>query len=203
MFMNAKLLLVPMVALIGQLTVLGQAKVGQPAPDFAGADVNGRTHRLSDYRGKIVVIEAYNPECPFSGNHYKTGAMQALQGNVITKGVVWLVVNSSPAGSPAYRKPDAARKEFADLGMKASALIDDSTGAIGKRYGLQTTPQAVVIDQQGVVAYAGAIDDRAVSSGDPRTARNYVRQAIEALIAGKPVPVGETKPYGSSIKYAN
>jgi peroxiredoxin len=189
-------------ALAVPLILLSDVKVGQPAPDFSGTDIQGKTHRLSDYRGKIVVIEAFNPDCPFCANHYKTGAMQALQGSVVTKGVVWLVVNSNHPGSPAHRRPDAARKEFTQLGIKATAWLDDSSGAIGKKYGLKTTPHLVVIDQQGLVAYQGAIDDRPASSGDPRTAKNYVRLAIEALMSGKPVPVAETKPYGCGVKYA-
>lgn len=188
--------------LAAPLVLLGDVKVGQPAPDFSGTDIQGKAHRLSDYRGKVVVIEAYNADCPFCANHYKSGAMQALQGSVVTKGVIWLVVNSTHTSNPSYRKPDAARREFAQFGMKASAWLDDHTGAIGKKYGLKTTPHFVVIDQQGLVAYQGAIDDRPASSGDPRTARNYVRQAIEALISGKPVPVAETKPYGCGVKYA-
>ena len=188
---------------VAQSILHGDVRVGQPAPDFSGTDIQGKVHRLSNYRGKVVVIEAYNADCPFCANHYKSGAMQALQASVVSKGVVWLLVNSTHSGNPSYRAPEAARKEFAASGIKASAWIDDSSGAIGKRLGLKTTPHLVVIDQQGLVAYQGAIDDRAASSGDPRTARNYVRQAIESLIAGKPVPVAETKPYGCSVKYAD
>jgi len=184
------------------LVLVVDVKVGQPAPDFTGTDIQGKTHRLSDYRGKVVVIEAYNADCPFCANHYKTGAMQALQGSVVTKGVVWLVVNSTHSSNPSYRTPEVARNEYSQQGMKATAWIDDHSGVIGKKLGLKTTPHFVVIDQQGLIAYQGAVDDRPASSGDPRTARNYVRQAIEALISGKPVPVAETKPYGCGVKYA-
>lgn len=201
--MNLKSWSVSAAVFLAGLSVWAEALVGQSAPDFAATDINGRAHRLSEYRGKVVVIEAYNPDCPFCANHYKTGAMQALQGNVVGKGVIWLVVNSAPTGSAAYRQPSLARKEFTELGMKATAMLDDHTGAVGKKLGLRTTPQLVVIDQQGVVAYQGAIDDRPASSGDPRTARNYVRQAVEALLAGKPVPAAEAKPYGTAINYAN
>lgn len=196
--------LIPMLAgfLVAQSIVFADVKIGQPAPDFSGTDIQGKVHRLSDYRGKVVVIEAYNLDCPFCANHYKSGAMQALQSSVVSKGVVWLVVNSTDSGNPSYRKPDAARKEFAATGIKATAWIDDNSGAIGRKYGLKTTPHLVVINQQGLVAYQGAIDDRPASSGDPRTARNYVRQAIESLMAGKPVPTAETKPYGCNVKYA-
>ncbi|NLH72847.1 MAG: redoxin domain-containing protein [Verrucomicrobia bacterium] len=181
---------------------LGDAKVGQPAPDFTGTDINGKTHKLSDYKGKIVVLEAYNSDCPFCANHYKTGAMQGLQQSAVSKGVVWLIVNSVNAKHPSYRKPEAARKEFADFGIKATAWIDDNSGTIGKLYGMKTTPHMFVINQQGVLVYQGAIDDRPASSGDPRTARNFVKAAIESLLVGKPVPTPETQPYGCGVKYA-
>ncbi len=182
--------------------VLGQATVGQPAPDFTGTDINGRTHRLSDYRGKIVVLEAYNYDCPFCANHYKTRAMQGLQEATVSKGVIWLVVNSTHTSNPSYRKPEDARKEFAQVGMKATAWIDDNSGAIGKRYGMKTTPHLFVINKDGALAYQGAIDDRPADNGDPRTARNYVKAAIESLLVGRPVPTPETRPYGCTVKYA-
>jgi len=188
--------------LAAQALVLAEAKVGQPAPDFVGTDINGRTHRLSDYRGKIVVLEAYNLDCPFCANHYKSGAMQELQAAAVSKGIVWLVVNSVNAGNPSYRNAAAARKEFAELKIKATAWLDDHSGEIGKKLGMKTTPHLFVVNQQGVLAYQGAIDDRAESSGNPRTARNYVKAAIEALLSGKAVPVAESKPYGCSVKYA-
>lgn len=181
---------------------LADVKVGGPAPDFTAGDLQGKTHRLSDYRGKIVVLEAYNLDCPFCANHYKSGAMQALQAAVTSKGGVWLVVNSTSAGNPSHRTPEAARKEFAAQGMKATAWLDDTSGALGKLYGMKSTPHMFVVDPKGVLAYQGAIDDRAASTGDPRTARNYVKQTVEALMAGKPAPVGETKPYGCGVKYA-
>lgn len=174
---------------------------GRPAPDFAAADVHGKTHRLGDFRGKIVVLEAYNLDCPFSANHYKTGAMQDLQEWAAQRGVVWLVVNSVHRNHPSHRTPEKALQEFAKLKMKAAAWLDDASGAVGKAYGLKTTPHVVVIAANGVVAYDGAIDDRPQSGGDPRQARNYAREALEALLAGKDVSVKSTKPYGCSVKY--
>ncbi|HNQ91220.1 MAG TPA: redoxin domain-containing protein [Verrucomicrobiota bacterium] len=205
--MKAKLMWVVqaclMAAVVGSVSVWGQAKVGQSAPDFSATDINGRVHRLGDYRGKIVVLEAYNLDCPACANHYRSGSIQALQGNSVNRGVVWLLVNSAPVGSASYRKPEAARKEFADNGIRATAWIDDHAGALGRLYGMKTTPHLFVIDQQGLLAYQGAIDDRPGTTGDPRTARNYVKQAVESLLAGKAVPVAESTPYGSPIKYAN
>lgn len=179
-----------------------EVRIGAPAPDFTARDINGKVHRLSDYRGKVVVLEAYNLDCPFCANHYKTGSMQSLQDAVTSKGGVWLVVNSTHKGNPSYRTPEAARKEFSSLGIKATAWVDDSDGKVGKLYGMKTTPHMFVIDPAGNLAYQGAIDDRPATTGDPRTARNYVKLAVEALLAGKAVPIAETKPYGCSVKYA-
>ncbi len=190
------------VLLAGTVLALADATVGQPAPSFLINDVHNRTHQSSDYKGKIVVIESINLDCPFSRNHYKTGAMQALQGEAAGKGVVWLVVNSSNPRSASYRTDAAAKKEFAEQKIKAAGYINDSNGKIGKSYGLQTTPHLVVIDPKGIVAYSGAIDDQADSEADPRKAKtNYVREAIDSLSKGEPVKEPRTKPYGCGIKY--
>lgn len=188
-------------ALLSAGAVGRAAEVGQPAPDFTATDIEGKTHKLSDYKGKIVVLESYNLDCPFVANHYKTGAMQELQGELTAKGVVWFVVNSVNPKHASYRPPEKAREEWAAQKMKATAWLDDSSGKIGRAYGMKTTPHMFVIAKDGTLAYAGAIDDRPASEGDPRTARNYVREAVEALLAGKPVPVAQTKPYGCGVKY--
>jgi peroxiredoxin len=185
------------------LSVHAEVEIGKPAPDFTVKDIHGKSHQLSEYQGKIVVLEAYNLDCPFCANHFKTGAMQELQGDLTGKGVVWLVVNSTHRGSETYRDPASARKEFAQQKMKATAWIDDSSGQLGKKYGMKTTPHMFVIDQNGVLAYQGAIDDRPTDSGDPRKARNYVREAVGKLLSGAKVTVTQTKPYGCGIKYAN
>jgi peroxiredoxin len=182
---------------------IAEVKIGKPAPDFAVKDINGKTQRLSDYQGKIVVIEAINLDSPFCANQYASGAMQSLQAAVTSKGGVWLIVSTALPGQPGHRTPEAARKEFAARNIKATAWLDDATGVLTRLYGIQTTPQAFVVDGQGLMAYQGAIDDRPSASGDPRTARNHVKQAVEALMAGKPVPVPETKPYGTQVKSAN
>jgi len=179
------------------------AEVGKPAPEFTATDINGQTHKLSDYQGKIVVLESYNQDCPFCHNHYRTGAMQELQRELTAKGVVWLVVNSVSPNYPSHRSPEAARKEWASQKINATAWLDDSSGAIGKAYGMRTTPDMFVVDRAGVLVYAGAIDDRPATSGDPRTARNYVRDAVERLQAGETVAVTQTKPYGCGVKYGS
>ncbi|MCX7872267.1 MAG: redoxin domain-containing protein [Verrucomicrobiae bacterium] len=189
------------ITLLATSLAFGEAVVGKPAPDFEAKDINGNTHRLSDYKGKLVVIEAYNLDCPFCANHFKTGAMQELQGWATEQGVVWLVVNSVNKNHPSYRTPEKAKQEFEAQKMKATAWIDDSDGKLGKAYGLKTTPHMVVIGKDGIVAYNGAIDDRPSSSGDPRTARNYIKEAIQSLLSGNQVAVKQTKPYGCGVKY--
>ena len=170
------------------------AEIGKLAPDFTGTDITGKTLKLSDYKGKIVVLEAYNLDCPYCANHFKTGAMQELEGELANKGVVWLMVNSVHAKHPSYRDAAAAKREWAANRIQATAWLDDNSGAIGKAYGMKTTPHLFVINKDGVVVYQGAIDDRPATGGDPRTARNYVKEAVNALLAGKPVSVAQTNP---------
>jgi peroxiredoxin len=191
-------------ALIGLTSVaFAAAEVGKPAPDFTATDINGKTIHLSDYRGKIVVLESYNLDCPFCHNHYRTGAMQQLQRDLAAKEVVWLIVNSVNPNNSSYRTPDQARKEEAAEKMKITAWIEDSSGKVGKEYGMRTTPHMFVVDKDGVLVYDGAIDDRPSPSGDPRTAHNYVKAAVDQLLAGEKVTVSETKPYGCSVKYGS
>jgi peroxiredoxin len=193
-------------ALFAALTLASAAlavETGKPAPDFMGTDINGKTVKLSDYKGKIVVIESYNSDCPFCNNQYKTGAMQELQQGLAAKGVVWLLVNSVNSNNPSHRTADQAKQEIADKKIITTAWIDDSSGAVGHLYGMKTTPHMFVVDKTGTLVYDGAIDNKPDPMHDPRTARNYVREAMDALIAGKPVPVAQTKPYGCGVKYAN
>ena len=191
-------------ALLGLVsTALAAAEVGKPAPDFTATDINGQTHKLSDYKGKIVILESYNLDCPFCRNHYQTGAMQELQRDLAAKGVVWLIVNSVSPKHPSHRTAEAARKEWASQKMSATAWLDDSSGEVGKAYGMRTTPHMFVIDSKGVLAYEGAIDDRPAADGDPRAARNYVREAVQKLQAGNKLVVSQTKPYGCGVKYGS
>ena len=178
-------------------------ETGKPAPDFTGTDINGKAVRLSDYAGRIVIIESYNSDCPYCQNHYKTGAMQALQKELADKGVVWLLVNSVNPKNMSHRTPEQARKEITDEKMDVTAWIDDSAGVIGHLYGMLTTPHMFVINKDGTLAYDGAIDDQPDPTHDPTKARNYVREAANNLLAGKTIAVSETKPYGCSVKYAD
>ena len=186
------------------LTMAAQAvEIGKPAPDFTATDINGKTVKLSDYKGKIVVLESYNSDCPYCLNQYKTGAMQALQRDLAAKGAVWLLVNSVNPKNFSHRTPEQARQEMAAEKMNVTAWIDDSSGAVGHLYDMKTTPHMFVIDKSGTLVYDGAIDNQPDPFHDPSTAQNYVSQAVVALLAGKPVTISETKPYGCSVKYAD
>ena len=178
-------------------------EIGKPAPDFTGTDINGKAVKLSDYKGKIVVIESYNSDCPFCHNQYRTGAMQELQRDLAAKGVVWLVVDSVNKNNFSYRTPEQARQEWADEKIAATAWIDDHTGVIGHLYEMKTTPHCFVVAADGTLVYDGAIDNRPTPFGDPRRANNYVRAAVDDLLAGKPVEVSQTKPYGCGVHYAD
>ena len=195
--------LTALLAAMALATATFAVEIGKPAPDFTGTHINGKTIKLSDYRGKIVVIESYNSDCPFCRNHYKTGAMQELQKNLEAKGVVWLIVDSVSKDNFSYRTPAQAQKEMADQKMHVTAWLDDSSGAIGHLYGMKTTPHMFVIAADGTLAYDGAIDNRPAPFGDPRTAKNYVSAAVDELLAGKPVAVSQTKSYGCAVHYAD
>ncbi len=172
---------------------LEPAAVGKPAPDWTAVDETGATHALSQYRGKAVVLEWTNPDCPFVERHYSADTMEKLAAALGAREVVWLAVNSTH-----YNTPDDTRKWKAEQGF-AYPTLQDPDGALGHAYGARTTPHLFVIDAQGVLRYAGAIDDD--PSGRSKSPKNYVGNAVEALLAsGAPDP-SETKPYGCSVKY--
>jgi len=129
--------------------------------------------------------------------------MQELQAWATSKGVVWLLVDSAGKRSGSYRDPAAAKKEWDELKIKASAWIDDHEGRLGRLYGMKTTPHMFVIDKNGTLVYQGAIDDRPEPEGDPRKARNYVRETITRLLAGEKIEVANTKSYGCGVKYSD
>ena len=193
---------VAVLALFGLVSgAFAAAEIGRPAPDFTGTDINGKAIKLSDYKGRIVVLESCNLDCPFCANHFRTGAMQELQKEMTAKGVVWLMVNSVNPHNSSHRTPEQARAEWEKEKMNATAWLDDSSGAIGKAYGMRTTPHMFVIDKGGTLVYQGAIDNEPTPNHDPRQARNYVREAVSKIQAGEKVVVTETKPYGCGVKY--
>lgn len=179
------------------------ATVGQPAPDFTATDINGVTHSLSDFEGKTVVLEWTNPECPYVVKHYKSGNMQSLQEKWTDQGVVWIRINSGAPGNQGHLTPDQANELAAENNVEATATILDENGDVGQLYDAKTTPHMYVINPEGTLVYAGAIDS--INSFDPadiEDATNYVDQALQAVMNNQPVETANTRPYGCSVKYA-
>lgn len=177
-------------------------KIGAMAPPIEAKDTKGQAIKLSDYLGKLVVLEWTNNGCPFVQKHYGANNMQALQKKYTDQGVVWISIVSSAPGKEGHVTPAEADKITADAGATITAKILDESGAIGHAYDAKTTPHMFVIDREGKIAYMGAIDNE--PSPDPASiqgANNYVAAALDALIAGRPVETPETKPYGCGVKY--
>lgn len=180
-----------------------QAVVGQPAPAFSMKDLQGRTVALADFKGKHVVLEWVNPGCPFVQKHYNSGNMPATQKSAIDKGVVWLSVSSTSRDAGDYQPPAELAAWLKSKNAVATATLDDAGGKLGRAYGARTTPHMYVIDPQGRLVYAGAIDSKpSASVSDIKTATNYVNQALAEALAGKAVSQPQTTAYGCSIKYA-
>ena len=177
-------------------------RVGDPAPDFTGKDSQGQTIRLSEYRGKYVVLEWTNNGCPYTRKHYNSGNMQALQKEWTAKGVVWLTILSSAPGAQGYMTAPDENAYMARVHAAPTAAILDPTGAIGHEFEAKTTPDMYVIDPSGKVIYSGAIDNRPTTDpSDVQGATNYVSDALSEAMAGQPVAVSYTRPYGCSVKY--
>jgi peroxiredoxin len=175
---------------------------GTAAPDFSVADANGKTVKLSDYKGKFVVLEWTNPDCPFVRAQYGADAMQALQKEAGGKDVVWLTVNSTNKASSEFKTGAQMNQWMKDKGAQQKAILIDANSDAGRAYDAKTTPHMFVVDPKGTVVYAGAIDDkRSARESDRKTANNYVRAALNEATAGKPVTVANTTPYGCSVKY--
>ena len=179
--------------------------VGQPAPDFSLTDLDGRAHKLSDYRGKTVVLEWVNQECPFVVKHYdKSGNMPATQKFAQDQGVVWLSINSGHPGAQGDFDKAKVEAWMKKTGATPSAYFRDQTGKVGKLYDARTTPHMFVINSDGVLVYAGGIDDiRSANPKDIGKATNFVKAALTDLKAGRDVAAKTSQPYGCSVKYAN
>lgn len=186
-----------LLALLAPLAALAEVEIGKPAPDFTLSTVNGKTVRLADLKGKVVVLEWFNPTCPYSGvKFYQSGKMQEIQRKAAEQGAVWITVNTGKAQSVA----DLAK--LAGSWKIPSTLAVDPDGTVGRAYGAKTTPHCFVINAEGVLVYKGAIDN----NPSPKTAeqanhRNHVLAAIEELKAGKTVSQPASKPYGCGVKY--
>jgi peroxiredoxin len=176
---------------------------GQPAPEFVAKDTAGREVTLTSFKGKTVVLEWTNHDCPYVKKHYGTGNMQALQKEAVGQGVVWLTISSSAAGGQGHVSGLEAEKLTAARNAAPSAFLLDPEGRIGRAFGATATPHMYVIDKAGVLAYMGAIDDKPTTNpSDVPGARNYVREALAAVAAGQPVKTAATRVYGCSIKYS-
>jgi len=177
-------------------------EVGKPAPAFTGTDSNGKTHNLSDFKGKVVVLEWTNPECPFVVKHYDSKNMQKLQEDATAKDVVWITINSSAEGKQGHQTPETANAYITEKGVKATARILDPKGEIGKAYDAKVTPHMFVIGKDGTLLYDGAIDDNdSADKASIEGAKNYVTAAIAAAMEGKAPEESKTKPYGCGVKY--
>jgi hypothetical protein len=178
------------------------ADPGAAAPDFTITDTAGKAVKLADYRGKFVVLEWTNPECPFVRKHYTSNNMQGLQKEWGAKDVVWLTINSTNASHNEYKTPDEMAKWMQAQGAAPRATLIDGTSATARAYGAKNTPHMFVIDPSGKLVYNGAIDDkRTTNPADVKGANNYVRAALTEATAGKPVTIASTAPYGCTMKY--
>jgi len=176
--------------------------LGQTAPDLALSDVRGQPLRLSDYRGRHVVLEWTNPGCPFVRKHYRSGNLQALQAEARAKGVVWLTINSTADGSADFLTPQQMARWLAEQKATPNATLMDESGELGRAMGARNSLHMFILNPRGELIYAGAIDSiPSAKAEDLPTATNYVRQGLDEALAGKPLSVATSRPYGCPITY--
>jgi peroxiredoxin len=201
--MKTKLLLTAFTTLAASaLYATDVPPVGSAAPDFSTPDANGNTETLSQYKGKYVVLEWFNPECPFVKKHYGSDNMQKLQAEYTGKGVVWLTIDSNAPGTEGNITADEAKKIVDSWKTKQTAFLLDSESKVAKLYGAKNTPNMVIIGPDGKIVYEGAIDSKATPNpADIPSSTNYVKAALDAALAGKPISNAQTRPYGCSVKY--
>ncbi len=201
--MKTKLLLTALTCLAStSLFAADSPAVGAAAPDFSVTDSKGKTQSVSQYKGKTVVLEWFNPGCPFVVKHYGSGNMQKLQEEFTGKGVVWLTIDSSAPGKEGHLTAEQAEKQITEWKMKSSALLLDPDGKAGQTYGAKNTPHMFIISPEGKVIYQGAIDSKpSAKPEDIASSTNYVKVALDESMGGKPVSNASTKPYGCSVKY--
>lgn len=193
------LLLISAASLLAGTPAFAGATIGQAAPDFTLTDTLGKTHSLSDYKGKVVVLEWINDGCPFVQRHYrKTNNMQTLQKTYTDKGVIWLTICSSARGQQGNHPPEEWEAIRQKQGHHSTALLLDEPGKVGRAYGAKTTPHMYVINEDGILVYNGAIDS---NESDPAKAEPYFKNALEDVLAGREVAVPTKTPYGCNVKY--
>ena len=201
--MKTKLLLTAVATFIaGAIYAAEVPPVGTAAPDFSLTDSNGKAHSLSQYKGKYVVLEWFNPECPFVKKHYGSDNMQKLQQEYTSKGVVWLTIDSNAPGAEGNMTPEQAQKIMSSWKTHQTALLLDPESNVARSYGAKNTPDMIVINPEGKIVYEGAIDNKPTPNpNDIPSSTNYVKAALDESLAGKPVSNPTTKPYGCSVKY--
>ena len=184
------------------LSSYASVNVGKPAPDFTGVDSQGIKHSLSQYKGETVVLEWTNHDCPYVKKHYNSGNMQQLQKSATANDIVWLSIISSKPGKQGNVSGEQANQLTRSRNAAPTAVILDETSEIGLLYGAKTTPHMYVIDKTGQLVYMGGIDNiPSKDEDDIAGAKNYVRVALDAMAAGKPIEDSITRPYGCSVKY--
>ncbi|HYM21007.1 MAG TPA: thioredoxin family protein [Candidatus Kapabacteria bacterium] len=176
-------------------------EIGKSAPNFTLPDLDGKPVKLSDFKGKIVVLEWINEGCPFSRGHYESGNMQSLQKTYTSKGVIWLTINSTRPDHPEAFNSAKSKQVLTEWKSNATTNLMDEDRTVGHLYDAKTTPHMFVIDANGIVRYQGAIDDHRGTDGGKNAHVNYVQEALDDILAGKEVTVTTTTPYGCSVKY--
>jgi peroxiredoxin len=198
-----KRLFVPLLLSLAAGAAFAAATVGQPAPAFTALDTAGKPVSLADFKGRHVVLEWTNPGCPFVVKHYGSANMQATQKAATAQGVVWLTINSTAEEAGDYKAPAELAKWMQEQKAAPTATLMDADGKVGRAYGARTTPHMYVIDPAGKLVYAGAIDNRPTANpAHVKDATNHVNVALAESLAGKPVSVASTQPYGCSVKYS-
>lgn len=197
-----KKLIMSLLMALAPYQAMAQATPGKAAPAFEVKDAQGVTQNLAKHKGKWIVLEWFNKDCPYVKKHYSVQNMQKLQQTYTSKGVVWLSVISSAKGKQGYLTAEESQKVSKENGSKATAVLLDVDGKMGKAYGAKTTPHMFIINPEGLVVYAGAIDDNDSASSDViAKSKNYVSEALDNGMAGKAIATSSSRPYGCSVKY--
>ena len=201
--MKSRNILFALLAAFGlSVTSVGAVQLDQPAPGFTMNNVSGTMVSLSDYQGKTVVLEWTNHECPYVQKHYGSDNMQALQRKYTAQDVVWLSIISSAPGKQGYIDAETASQLTSSRNAAPTQVLFDPEGKVGKQYDAQTTPHMFIIDKEGILRYAGAIDSiKSANPADIAQATNYVDEGLTSLLAGQSIAKKSAPPYGCSVKY--